>query len=201
MKKKEQKELPHWIDEEVVKAKRQMGHNVAHWLNSTLVPICRECEVELTEENHRELLQDFNLVGEIYISRAVESIDNAYLADAVRDSAEKKFAEITERYSSPIPKAVKYGLGYGGERSKITTENIVQYLRLRDGVFDVDEDAILAEHMHFVESEAYERVEKMCEAINDVFKGKFDTQLLLGMLYYKDGFVTPFVRFNWKLLS
>lgn len=201
MKKKEQKELPSWRDDEIIRAKTKMSHDVADWLNQTLVPLCRECNIKLGEDSYRDYFQDFDLVGEVYIENAVKSVDNSYLADAVRDSASKRFMEIRERYDRALPKPVKYGLGYGGERAKVTPESIIQYLRLSGGEFCVDEEAIVVEHTHYIKSDAYEKVEMMCEAINGVFNGRFDQNLLLGMLYYENGRVRPYTKFNWQLLE
>ena len=201
MKKKEQKELPSWRDDEIISAKTKMSHDVADWLNQTLVPLCQKCKVELSEETYIDYVQDFNNVGAVYVDNAIKSVDNSYLADAVRDSAQKRFSEILEQYDISLPKPVKYGRGYGGERAKVAPEDVFQYIKFSDGLFDVDDEAIISEHTHIVTSCVFNKAERMCEAINDVFEGRFDVNLLLGMLYYHEGRVTAYPKFNWKLLE
>lgn len=196
--------LPTYIDKEIINAKRKMGREVSHWLNCSLVPLCRECGVQLTDDNYSEFIEDYENVGDVYINLSVENIDNEFLADTVRENAKRKFAELLAKYDAKPPRMFSfYILGIGTEQMYPAT--VYPYIILRDGIFDVNEKQIVTDHTHLVnvDSGVYRRVEAMCNDINAVFSSiGFDQNLLLAMLYYNDdGKITPNLKFNYRILK
>ena len=201
--KENKKKVSTYVDTQRVEQFTKMAKRVASYLNNTVVPLCRDCGVGINEEIITNVIRgDYSEIRSAYMERGIASVDNEFLVPTVKKACAEGFEEIRKKYQSEPPKNLSYYSSGGMETIK--PSDATPFIRIQQGVFVVDADAIMRENSFDVElSEEYQKVQAICAAFNELPNPlvAFMPEILFNMIKADKGKLYANPLFDYNILN